>query len=142
MGHKIIGGVIVMLSLLGAVSSAYGQSFQIEITDIQNDKGKVIVSIYNNEEDWFNKPFKEIAFQTSENSKVIAFDVPYGQYAVSVYQDTKPNGELDMNFIGIPREPIAFGNNYKPFGDPKFKSATVRFDSSYKIQTLKLYTVF
>jgi uncharacterized protein (DUF2141 family) len=114
----------------------------IAIEGINKGNGKVIVAIYNNEADWLEKPFKEITFETSENSKVVSFDVPYGTYAVSVYQDTKPNGETDMNFLGIPKEPVAFGNNYKPFGEPDFEKASVQFNSNYTAQTLKLYTVF
>lgn len=132
--------LITVMSLMGYAS--YGQTFQIEITDIQANEGKVVVAIYDNEGDWFDKPFKEITFETKDNSKVIAFDVPFGTYAISVYQDTKANGELDRNFLGIPKEPIAFGNNYKPFGDPDFESASVVYNGKYQVQILKLYTVF
>lgn len=128
--------------LISLSFSSYGQSFQLKITDIQKNSGKVIVAIYNNEADWFEKPFQEVTFETNENSKLVSFDVPYGTYAISVYQDTKANGELDRNFLGIPKEPIAFGNNYKPFGDPDYESASVEYTTSYKTQILKLYTVF
>lgn len=140
MKKLILFNIVFIISSLGF--SSYGQSFQLKITDIQQNEGKVIVSIYNNEAEWIEKPFKEITFETSENSKIVSFDVPFGTYAVSVYQDTKPNGEPDMNFIGIPKEPVAFGNNYKPFGEPDFEKASIEFNSSYKVQTLKLYTVF
>ncbi|MEJ7666133.1 MAG: DUF2141 domain-containing protein [Hymenobacter sp.] len=30
-----------------------------------------------------------------------------------------------MNFLQIPKEPVGFGNNYKPFGEPKFESALI-----------------
>lgn len=140
MKKLIIVKIVVILTSLGF--SSYGQSFQLKITGIQENEGKVIIAIYNNEADWFEKPYKEITVETTENLKLVSFDVPYGTYAVSIYQDTKANGELDRNFIGIPKEPIAFGNNYKPFGDPDYEKASIKFNSSYKVQTLKLYTVF
>ena len=140
MKKLILVQIVVILTSLGF--SSYGQSFQLKITGIQKYEGKVIVAIYNNEADWFEKPFKEITVETNENSKLVSFDVPYGNYAVSVYQDTKANGVLDRNFIGIPIEPIAFGNNYQPFGDPDYEKASIKFNSRYKFQTLKLYTVF
>ncbi len=46
-----------------------------------------------------------------------------------------------MNFIGIPKEPVGFGNNCKPFGEPKFESALIEFNPS-KPQKIKLYKVF
>lgn len=140
MKKLIIVKIVVILTSLGF--SSYGQSFQLKITGIQENEGKVIIAIYNNEADWIEKPFKEITFETSENSKIVSFDVLFGTYAVSVYQDTKPNGETDMNFLGIPKEPVAFGNNYKPFGEPDFEKASIKFNSNYKVQNLKLYTVF
>jgi len=132
--------LVAFVFLVAATS--YAQTLEITITDINKHEGKVIVSIYDNEKNWFEKPLKEITFQTDESTKKITFEVPYGTYAISVYQDENGNGELDRNFIGIPKEPIAFGNNYKPFGDPDFEPASISFDSDYQIQTLKLYTVF
>lgn len=139
--NKILIGLLTTLVSIVAIQ-VHAQSFQIEISNIQAYKGKAIVSIYNSEKDWFKKPFREITIQTNENSKVVSFDVPYGVYAISVYQDVKVNNELDMNFLSIPKEPIAFGNNYKPFGNPKFESAAVNFNANYKMQKLKLYKVF
>lgn len=139
--NKIMPGMLALFLSL-AVTAMQAQSFKLEITNIRENDGKVIVALYNSEKDWFEKPFREITFETKEDSKVVAFEVPYGVYAVSVYQDTKGNNGLDRNFLGIPKEPIAFGNNYKPFGDPDYRSASITFDANYKIQTLKLYKVF
>jgi uncharacterized protein (DUF2141 family) len=47
-----------------------------------------------------------------------------------------------MNFIGISKEPIGFGNNYKPFGEPKFESCAIEFKANSKPQEINLYEVF
>ena len=41
-------------------------------------------------------------------------DLPYGRYAIMVYQDLNGNHKLDKNLLGIPSEPFAFSNNYRP----------------------------
>jgi uncharacterized protein (DUF2141 family) len=80
---------------------------------------------------------------TSEKMvNTISIDIPYGTYAISIYQDVNKNGELDRNFIGIPKEPIAFGNNYEPLGSPKFESASIVFSSTTPVQKIKLFEVF
>lgn len=52
-------------------------------------------------------------------------DVPPGDYAVAVYHDENGNGELDKNFIGIPREPVGFANTYSPKGPPSYRRAAI-----------------
>jgi uncharacterized protein (DUF2141 family) len=47
-----------------------------------------------------------------------------------------------MNFLCIPKEPVGFGNNYKPFGEPKFKSALIEFNATARSQEIELYEVF
>jgi len=39
----------------------------------------------------------------------VSFNVPYGKYGVTIYQDMNGNGESDMNYLGIPKEPEDLG---------------------------------
>lgn len=49
-------------------------------------------------------------------------NLPYGDYAVSVYHDENLNGDMDSGFMGIPKEPYGFSNNAKSsFGPPKWR---------------------
>lgn len=41
-------------------------------------------------------------------------DIAYGKYAIMIFQDANRNGILDKGFMGIPSEPFAFSNNYRP----------------------------
>lgn len=115
---------------------------EIEISNIQTNKGQVIVEIYGTKANWLKKPTVRKVISTEKGLSVISIDIPFGAYAISIYQDMNKNGELDRNLIGIPREPIGFGNNYKPFGSPKFESASIKFSASTQVQKIKLYEVF
>ncbi|GAA4832934.1 DUF2141 domain-containing protein [Algivirga pacifica] len=122
---------------------AQTQTLEFEITNIEQGKGTVFIALYDRDgKDWIDKPFKDMVIDTKEDKKVISFEVPYGTYAISVFQDLNDNGELDDNMMGVPKEPIAFGNNYKPLGNPKFDAASVPFNKHYKRQQLKLYKIF
>ncbi|MEM6516171.1 MAG: DUF2141 domain-containing protein [Bacteroidota bacterium] len=70
------------------------------------------------------KDFGSSASYTFEN-------LPYGDYAVAVFQDKDNNGELKKNFIGIPREPIAM-TNMTGMGKPSFKKCTITLNSPEK----------
>lgn len=48
-----------------------------------------------------------------------------GDYAVLAFHDENGNGRLDLNFLGIPREPLGFSNRYRGQGPPVFAAAAV-----------------
>lgn len=117
------------------------QSIEIEITNISQFGGAVKIAVFSNKSEWLKSPLTTSSINTDKDSAIATFDLPYGEYAISVFQDVNANGELDTNFMGIPKEPIAFGNNYKPFGKPKFKSAAMHFSANQNKQTLELYKI-
>ncbi len=51
--------------------------------------------------------------------------LPHGRYAVGVYHDANDNGELDMNFLGIPKEDFGISNNPKLIRKPTFEESHV-----------------
>ncbi len=50
-------------------------------------------------------------------------NIPSGEYALLAYFDENNNDHLDKNFIGMPKEPIGFSNNYHPKGPPSYRRA-------------------
>ena len=132
----------LMLTLITAPESPAQGSLDINITNIKKNSGRIVVEIYNSKADWLKTPFKKLELSSNQDSQTASFQVPYGTYAITVYQDINTNGKTDMNFIGIPREPVGFGNNYKPFGEPKFESALIEFSANSKPQAIKLYKPF
>jgi uncharacterized protein (DUF2141 family) len=51
-------------------------------------------------------------------------DLPEGRYAIKAFHDLNGNGEMDLNWIGIPKEPYGFSNNAMgTMGPPKFDQA-------------------
>lgn len=136
--------ILALLSITLGASSSFGQqtTLAIPIENIKKNGGKVVVEIYTDKASWLKTPFKKLLLSADESSKTASFDVPFGKYSISIYQDANGNGELDMNFLSIPKELIGFGNNYKPFGGPKFSSALIDHSTASKPQAIKLYSVF
>ncbi len=60
-----------------------------------------------------------------------SFDIPPGTYAIKLHVDENENGELDTNFIGIPKEQYGTSNNLL-FLD--FEAASFVIDTYEKVQ--------
>jgi len=138
---KSIAIIIMVISLTNLKS--FGQeALNIKVSNIKINSGKIIVEIYNAKNNWLKTPFRKVVLLTNQEVQTASFQVPYGNYAVTIYQDVNLNGKTDMNFIGIPKEPVGFGNNYKPFGEPKYESCLIAFTATSKPEAIKLYKVF
>ncbi len=75
------------------------------------------------------------------NSAAISIEgIPYGKYAVIIFQDLNGNKKLDKRFLGIPAEPVAFSNDFHPLlGPPKWKDCEFDYsDSTYTINISRL----
>ena len=135
-------GVLIAISFMGISSNSFGrETLDIKITNIKKNTGKIIVEIYNSKSSWLKSPYKKVVLLTDQDAQIASFDVPYGKYAITIYQDLNENSEADMNFLSIPKEPIGFGNNYKPFGEPKFESCAIDFNADSKPEIINLYKV-
>lgn len=66
---------------------------------------------------------KSVRYAVASNGIYRVSDLPAGEYALLVYSDENENSLLDRNFIGIPREPLAYANGYRPKGPPTFQKA-------------------
>jgi len=71
------------------------------------------------------KSYRGVKLPAETDSVQHTFEnVPFGTYAVAVFQDLNGNGELDRNFFGIPSEPYAFSNNPAvKWQEPLFREA-------------------
>ena len=72
------------------------------------------------------------------NISITVTDLPYGKYAIMVFQDMNGNKKLDKNFLGIPTEPFAFSNNYKPmFRAPRWEDCEFEYSAKSNAVIIK-----
>jgi len=135
--------LLIIMAITVTTSQSFGQeSLDIKISNIKKNTGNVVVEIYNNKTSWLKTPYQKLVLSSKQDVQTASFKVPYGKYAITIYQDLNDNGEADMNFLGIPKELVGFGNNYKPFGEPKFESCLIEFTATSKPEEIRLYKVF
>ena len=69
------------------------------------------------------EPLRKEVYPLDGRKAYVMKDVAPGTYALVVHLDENRNGRIDRNFIGIPKEPVAFSNGYRPKGPPAYERA-------------------
>ncbi len=122
----------LLLTMAGSVStlalisqSAIAADLTVNISEINQGKGHVLVGLYSDEQAYNQgkATFGSQVKATNEQEQVIFKDVPDGDYAIKVYQDENSNQKLDFNVMGIPKEGYGFSNNVGMFGSPGYQEA-------------------
>ena len=95
-------------------------------THVQIGKGTVMVAIWNDEKTFLKQPYLSQSQKADSSTLDFSFVLPDGEYAISLYQDINDNKKLDVGIFNIPKEPIGFGNNFRPrFSAPNFKDCAI-----------------
>lgn len=129
----------VILSI-AVISFGYSQTSNLTIIveGAENDKGKIFMALSPDEADYKKKDdaFKEAEVSIANGKATHTFSLPAGTYAVKVFHDENNNGELDTNFIGIPKEGVGFSNNPSLMGMPSFDKVSFQLngDKTVKIE--------
>jgi uncharacterized protein (DUF2141 family) len=137
---------ILLAGLLfsAAVAAADNANLRVIATNVQSDKGQIIVWVYDKKDDWLSDRYRtvksvKVAGNRAGDSVTVELLLPPGEYALSVFQDEDNDTKLKSNFIGIPKEPAALSNNARPgFGPPKYTDAVFTIGSEPVEQKLRL----
>ena len=88
---------------------------EIEITNIRNTKGYIILSFYKDQISFEEEsnPFLKKVYSKSKvinGSLNIKIDLPEGRYGIAILDDENSDGEMKYNMIGMPKEGYGFSN--------------------------------
>jgi len=98
-------------------------------------KGPIVLLLFDSANTFgdIRNPFRQYSAVLEDNDSYIIENIPAGEYALLIYGDLNKNGILDKNFIGIPREPVGFSNNYRPKGPPSYSKAKFELDEGVSV---------
>jgi uncharacterized protein (DUF2141 family) len=132
----IVKAVAAVALLAPSFLSAQGErgAIVVEITGFRNSNGKAGVLLFSREKGFpadhrqaLESRFAEIV---GNACRVTLEDIPYGNYAVSVFHDENGDGALQLSMFGIPREGVGASRNpAMRFGPPRFRDARFTLDS-------------
>ncbi len=109
----------------------------IKAEGIKSSHGHIAVGIYDTSHNFLKVDETLIGtFVKAETGTTIIefFDLPVGTYAVSIFHDVNGNQKLDTNFMGIPKEPVAFSKaKMKMFGPPNFEECAFTLSGDHEV---------
>jgi len=112
------------------------------ISNLTSATAPVIVGVYGTENKFPDPNDQMRVYKFTPDSisfKAQITDLPFGDYALAIYQDVNSNGKIDKNVIGIPTEPYAFSNNYRPtIKAPGFKNCQFEYSANVNMVTMKM----
>ncbi|SDQ18406.1 DUF2141 domain-containing protein [Flagellimonas zhangzhouensis] len=129
---------LVVICLMVFSTSVFAQhTLSVKVNNVTSNEGKVNVAVYNSHEAFlsFDKVMKTHGVSAHKGTVDLTItDLPDGEYALAVFHDENDNGKLDTNWLGIPKEKVAFSNaKMKTFGPPKYKECAFTVNSDYEI---------
>ncbi len=136
----MIKGLVIISLILNSISClAQTGDLRVDISDINSELGNIYVFLYSSEDGFpvdLSKAKKFIQARIESQGASVSFDnIKYGYYAISVYHDQDSNGEINTNFLGIPKEPVGVSNNAKGLmGPPKYEDAKFYFSKDITVE--------
>lgn len=137
---------LILLAISSAVfaEETVPTNLRIELTGLQSAQGDLYISVWDNKDSWLGKDtvaVQQVVIDEARDGELVFadFQLPPGDYALSVFYDANNNGKLDTNFIGIPKEPVALSNNARArFGPPKYKDAVFSLSTEPLTQRISM----
>ncbi len=109
------------------VASAHAADLTVTLTNIESDKGQVVISVFDTKKTFKDKsdPIASITIPASQGHVLVSFtDLPTTPIALAAFHDANTNNKMDTNFLGAPKEGFAVSNNAKGrFGPPTYEDA-------------------
>ena len=118
---------------------------RVEIIGLKSSNGKILINLFDKEKGFPESPETALKFASldiKDKQSFVEFSCTKDtDYAIALVHDENNNGNMDKNFLGIPKEGYAFSNNYRPtIKSPNFKQAS--FKASGEKMTLKLNIIY
>ncbi len=111
----------------------------IDVTQVSGKKGPVMVALFQAADGFPMEASKAVyreKVQPQNGRAALRIDgVKAGTYAVALFHDTNEDGQLNLNFLGIPKEGYGVSNNVRnKFSAPKFSQASFRHDKETRLE--------
>lgn len=137
--------LVQLILLISTQLNAQNHRLTVNVAELKNTKGQVIIDVFNNDDGYPMKTENAILrrkLPIPEDGKVVFHidSLENGEYAFALIHDQNNNDKLDVNFIGIPKEGAGASNNAKGFmSPPKYRKAKFDFNKSTEVTINMLY---
>ena len=136
--------VLFLFVLLSQVSSEVSDELVIQVSNIKEVKGDIVVSLYNKADDFpkSGRFCKKVSFPIKGKTVTCRLKgIAKGEYAIAIYHDINSDSKFNQNFIGLPLEAYGFSKNARPkFSAPDYDEVKFNFpeENNFKIALIYL----
>lgn len=99
-----------------STDAAAQENVTLNITNLRSVKGNVIVKVFNTQQGFKDsKPVAQFKFEKKAVAKGVLnvkCTLKPGTYGLALLDDENANGEMDNNFVGMPKEGFGFSDYY------------------------------
>ena len=133
--------LITALCGLAAASPAYAAPLTVNLEGVRNTGGRLHVSVQTREQFRREGGIAGSAMSLPQaGSHRFSYDVPAGEYVVSVWHDDNANGRFDKDERSMPLDGWALVNGAQLRGEPSFEQArTVVADAPVTVRLEMIY---
>jgi len=141
---RVLQILLLAIACQTAVADELIGILTVEVSGLKDATGNVYIAVYDSDSTWLSDTTvlsKKVAISEALDGELVRTELqlPLGEYALSVFYDKDDDGELDTNFIGMPKEPIALSNNaVAKFGPPKYADAVFTLGAEPMIQRISM----
>lgn len=129
--------LLLLCVALGASHPTETVDLEIVVTNISTIKGSIELGIFNKQKGFLEKGEQYKSYTQKVTNDTVVFllkGYKKDNYAISLYHDVNSDNECNLNFLGIPKEPYAFSNNFRPkLSKPSFKDCMFTADKNMPI---------
>jgi uncharacterized protein (DUF2141 family) len=132
----------ITLALITVPFLLHAGSLSISVHGIKSTKGNIVIGLYNQSKGFLktSKRYRGVHLRARGRTSRYTFtSIPAGTYAIGVFHDANHNGQLDRNFLGIPKEGYGVSNNPRVFGKPAFSQCSFHLKKNKKISIQMRY---
>lgn len=134
MKSKIIFTILCLFITINSFAGDEKGSLTIRVNNIQVKSGTIHLALYNQAEDFLTEKTYLATIEAvndSEELVIVLNDLPFGEYAISLYHDENDNKELDKYMGLIPKEAYGFSNNARgSMGPPSYDQSKFIFNEN------------
>ena len=131
---------VLFFGAASAFAATEHEELRIEVSGFESSSGQVIAKIFSRGDNVLKEGRWKASSSIDDKQATLTFrSLPPGEYAVVVFHDINSNGIIDHNFIGLPKEPLGFSNNFSlslTSGLPNFEK--LRFTHTLSPQTISI----
>tara|TARA_R100001369_G_scaffold91404_1_gene132609 strand:+ start:100 stop:519 length:420 start_codon:yes stop_codon:yes gene_type:complete len=131
MKNLILTLALVLTSIFSFAQEDKGITITVTIDNVNNDTGKVLLSLHTSETFMKGKGIKDVETKIQDGKITITFEnVLPGDYAIMALHDENENNKMDFRENGMPSESYGTSNNVMAFGPPQYDEAKFKVEAT------------